>query len=89
MSNRDWYNPQYKKWRLDVYHRDKFKCCWPNCKCKTKLNAHHILDWSRYPLLRFNVNNGITLCKKHHKIVTGRESYYVEFLSGLIIKAKK
>lgn len=84
MSNRNWNSKEYKKWRLSVYRRDKFRCRWPNCRAKNKLNAHHILGWADNPLLRLNLNNGITLCKKHHHMITGQESYYAEFLSKLL-----
>lgn len=34
--------------------------------CKGKLEAHHILPWSQFPQLRYNINNGISLCHFHH-----------------------
>ena len=73
---RNFDDPIYKKWRLSVYKRDNFTCQWPNCKCKKKLNAHHIKRWADCPGLRYDVNNGITLCKDHHKMINGQETYY-------------
>lgn len=76
---RNFEDPQYKKWRLDVYKRDKFKCQWPGCSASKKgLNAHHIKTWADFPGLRFEVNNGITLCKLHHKMIQGMEDNYAE-----------
>jgi len=37
-----------------------------NENCKGQLQAHHILRWADYPKLRYEINNGITLCIAHH-----------------------
>lgn len=55
-----------KFWAKQVFARDKQKCRIANGDCKGQLEAHHILKWSEYPELRFDVNNGITLCHAHH-----------------------
>lgn len=89
LSKRNWNSKEYKRWRISVYRRDKFKCKWPNCRCSKKLNAHHILSWAKYPSVRFEVTNGITLCKKHHALITGQESHFAEFLSKLIGKGRR
>ena len=73
---RNFDDPLYKKWRKDVYQRDKFQCQWPGCSCKSKLNAHHIKRWADCPALRYNVHNGITLCRAHHKMIHGNEEIY-------------
>lgn len=73
---RNYQDPQYKVWRKMVYDRDHHKCRWPNCTMKRKLNAHHIKKWSDYPTLRFNINNGITLCKYHHDFIKNMEEVY-------------
>lgn len=61
-DNRDSF--EYKNWRKSVYKRDNYKCV--NCGSKQKLNAHHIKSWKDYPELRYEVENGITLCEKCH-----------------------
>jgi predicted restriction endonuclease len=73
---RNFNDPLYKKWRKKVYERDSFTCQWPGCKVKNKLNAHHIKKWSDYPALRFEISNGITLCKNHHLMIKGIEEIY-------------
>ena len=73
----------YAKFRYHVNKRDK--CCkWPDCGQKKRLQTHHILPWAIYPLLRYQITNGITLCLAHHKMVTGHELTYAKFLLSLI-----
>jgi 5-methylcytosine-specific restriction endonuclease McrA len=82
---RNYKDPQYKQWRKEVYERDNHKCQWPNCAYTgKKLNAHHIKKWSEYPGLRFNKQNGITLCYNHHKLIFGMESDYELFFLKLV-----
>lgn len=59
----------YKEWRKDVFERDKYKCvcCGTNTTRKNRLVAHHILNHYKYPELRIEVNNGITLCSQCHR----------------------
>ena len=56
---------KYAYWRNSVFERDKFIC--QNCNQKGGvLNAHHIKEFAKYPNLRFELSNGLTLCKKCH-----------------------
>jgi hypothetical protein len=57
---------------------------WPNCCAKKKLQVHHIMPWSKYPDLRYNSDNGITLCKYHHKVVTGKEIYFAKMFMEIL-----
>lgn len=60
--------PGRKEWIAAVMVRDSYTC--QSCKAsKTvsgKLHAHHVKKWSDYPELRFDVDNGITLCYDCH-----------------------
>ena len=67
----------YKIWRLKVYQRDNFTCQLCNQSKSNELEAHHIKSWAKYPNLRFDVDNGITFCKKCHKLT---DSYPKQFL---------
>jgi len=64
--NRSFHDPEYKQWRLGVYRRDGYKCKIADEDCEGRIEAHHILRWRDFPKLRYNVNNGITLCHFHH-----------------------
>lgn len=50
------------KWTKEILSRSKCE----ECGSTEKLEAHHILRWSDYPLGRINVKNGKCLCHKCH-----------------------
>ena len=62
----------YKHWRRKVFERDEYTCM--HCgQIGGILNAHHIKPFCLYPDLRFDVDNGITLCKKCHNKLHKKE----------------
>lgn len=60
--------PQYAAWRTAVFERDGYRCAICG-EVGGRLNAHHIKPFARYPDLRLDVDNGITLCEECHKEV--------------------
>lgn len=60
------HSDEYKAWRRAVYRRDGFTCQHCGATRGGYLCAHHIKPWADYPALRFDVDNGITLCLACH-----------------------
>lgn len=57
---------EYKTWRQEVFERDDYTCV----ICQSRggdLNADHIKPFSLYPELRFNIENGRTVCVPCHR----------------------
>lgn len=55
-----------RQWRKSVFERDKYTC--RACgQVGGNLNAHHLFGYVTYPTLRFEIDNGITLCKSCHE----------------------
>lgn len=58
---------EYREWREAVFNRDNFTC--QNCGTRGgTIHADHIKPWAFFPELRFDVNNGRTLCVPCHEI---------------------
>ena len=77
---------EYKEWRTAVFSREDYTC--GRCKQKGgRLEAHHLLAFARYPELRLDISNGVTLCKScHHKFhkENGTKSFTVDQLEEFI-----
>jgi hypothetical protein len=75
---------EYKAWRKQVFQRDRYSC--KTC-CKPSsgdIQAHHIRPLEFNPELIFDVSNGITLCRKCHLSIKGKEIRFVELFKELI-----
>lgn len=58
---------EYDDWRFAVYKKNNYVC--QHCGVKTTsktIAAHHIEGFRENTLLRYDVDNGITLCRKCH-----------------------
>jgi hypothetical protein len=79
---------EMKEWRTMVFGRDSFAC--QMCFAKgVYLNAHHLKSFSKYPELRFEVSNGITLCQKCHDKTKGKEEEIAPLLQTLVLNQMK
>ncbi|KKN11734.1 hypothetical protein LCGC14_1023620 [marine sediment metagenome] len=58
---------EYREWRLAVYERDRWTCqdCRKHCGRKD-IVAHHKKSFKDYRNLRYERDNGVTLCRKCH-----------------------
>ena len=74
----------YNYWRKQVWLRDDFKCKIANPDCEGRLEAHHILSYTNYPELRYQINNGITLCHFHHPRKREEEKRLSPYFQGLV-----
>lgn len=54
---------EYRIWRAKVIRRDSVCQVCGSVKFR---HTHHKNDASSFPELRFSVDNGVTLCSKHH-----------------------
>lgn len=79
-----------KTWRREVYERDGYKCqvCGATRE-ETEIEAHHLENFADNQDKRLDVDNGVTLCVKHHKLFHQIYGYhnttpeqYQEFAKG-------
>lgn len=57
---------EYYEWQRAVFERDNYTC--QECKKRgVRLNAHHVKGWKDHLELRYDVDNGLTLCVLCHQ----------------------
>lgn len=76
----------YQNWRNFILKRDNYTC--QLCFSKKDLNAHHIKRYCDFQDLRFDLNNGICLCKNCHQQKINRHELEYEAIFMKIIKQK-
>lgn len=78
-----------REWRMKVFIRDNFTCQFCGARCHKGLGksvylvAHHIKPWAIYKKLRYDIDNGITLCKDCHSLIPKEVSLNGEGLTGI------
>ena len=78
----------YAYWRKKVRARDKSRCQMPNCGTRKSIQVHHIRKWASASSLRYDVDNGICLCRKCHKEVTGKEEHYEKLFYDIVYNGR-
>lgn len=77
-------DPDYENFRQIVLRRDKRTCQMPYCGSKHSLVVHHIIPYTTSYGIRTDSNNGITLCRKCHKLTFGKESTYSHIFLSIL-----
>lgn len=60
---------EYRQWRDSVYERDNYTC--QKCGKTGEIQAHHIKAWKDHKELRYDISNGVTLCRTCHENIHG------------------
>ena len=58
------------EWSNAVRNRDGYTCVF--CGTTQRIEAHHIKPQCSHPDLKFNIDNGISLCRLHHTMAHGK-----------------
>lgn len=71
-------NTAYQEWRKSVFERDDYRCL--GCGERgVYLQADHIYPFAYFPRLRYDINNGQTLCVPCHEMTPtykGKAKHY-------------
>jgi len=80
----------YKNWQKEVFRRDNYKCqiCGDTKKSNKIIHAHHIKSFAKYPKLRLDIDNGITLCNICHSKVHSKDFQLGKIIDIQIEKEK-
>ena len=77
-------DPAYKEWRKLVWIRDNSQCKINDNECVGRIEAHHIDSWKNFPELRYEVENGVTLCHYHHPRTRKNELLFTQYFKYLL-----
>jgi len=75
---------EYLQWVKAVKKRDGKICQLKDETCKGYMVAAHIKGWALYPNERYNINNGITLCQRHHPKTRSEDQRLIPVFQELI-----
>lgn len=64
---------EYTSWKVSVFEKDNYTCVKCGETNKKLLQADHIKMYATHPELRYDVQNGQTLCKSCHRLKTNAD----------------
>jgi len=76
------HTPEHINWRDAVFDRDHYTCQ----KCgatNTYIQAHHIVPFADHPEVAYELENGITLCKRCHESIRQHEYEYIDYFAAI------
>ena len=76
------FTPNHREWRQKVLERDHHTCL--RCGSHDNLEVHHVVKWADAPELRYDVDNGATLCHECHRKINGHEYEYAQEFIDII-----
>jgi hypothetical protein len=66
---------KYVQWRNSVFKRDDYTCVMCGIR-GLKMNADHIIPWSKSDKLRYEISNGRTVCLNCHRNIHRKLNFY-------------
>lgn len=78
LRQKEWRTKKYQDWRKAVFERDDYTCQFCG-KRGGDVQADHIKTWAEHPELRYELDNGRTLCVPcHRKTFKFHKNQYTE-----------
>jgi len=79
-------NREFRQWRAAVFARDDWTCQRCGARAQAglcvRIAPHHIKPFATFPKLRFELDNGVTLCNTCHHFVHSKANTTNAFLKG-------
>lgn len=77
---------EMKLWKETVFKRDDYTCDYCG-KRGGDLHAHHLRSFSNFPEVRFDVDNGMTICVKCHRYIHAKKvAIFYDTMIGEVVK---
>ena len=73
------------EWVKLVKERDHYICQHCECNNRLRMQAHHIVPWKDSVELRFELSNGMTLCRSCHKKEDRRIHPEIDAIRGHVV----